>query len=195
MHRQTIDAYDADAKRWLTTRYDPDRRTLPAALRFREVVGDGLIVDLGCGPGQLLADLGDPCIGIDASPGMLALAKEIECCFPLVEGDAEAVPIATGAVAGVWANFSLQHLPPQGFRVAIREVARVLRRGGHLEVTMHGRSATTTDGIRPDDDIAGGRWFTYWSASDVVGRLRHERLEVVEEQNLGHANRFLAVRR
>ena len=195
MHRQTIDAYDADARRWLTTRYDPAREKLPAASQFRRVVGDGLIVDLGCGPGQLLGDLGDPCIGIDASSGMLALAKELGGEAPLVQGDAEVLPLRTDVAAGVWANFSLQHLPRPGFRAAIREAARVLRPGGHLEVTMHGRHGSATqqpDGVRPNDDIPGGRWFTYWLGSDVVEVLEGERLEVVEEQDLGYANRFLA---
>ena len=119
MHRQTIDAYDADAEHWLSTRYNSSG-PLPAALNFRATVGDGLIVDLGCGPAQLLADLGDPSIGLDASAGMLALAKSLGR-GPLLRADMEVLPIRTGSVAGVFANFSLQHLPRSGFRVAIGE--------------------------------------------------------------------------
>jgi len=196
VNRQTIDAYDADAQHWLTTRYDPSQPPLPAALRFREFVGEGLILDLGCGPGQLLADLAEPSIGLDGSAGMLALAKELGR-LRLLRADVEALPVKTGGAAGAFANFSLQHLPRAGFRHAIREVRRVLRPGGHLELTMHSADARFSDqgdGIRVGDDMSIGRWFSYWEVGDVVQVLEDERLVMVIVEDLGFANRFLASR-
>ncbi len=75
VHRQTIECYDAGPERWRATRRaQPDTSTaVPAAQAFREAVGDGIILDLGCGPGAALAALGEPDIGIDASVGMLRL--------------------------------------------------------------------------------------------------------------------------
>ena len=196
MHRQTIDAYDADAQHWLTTRYDPSQPSSPAALRFRQFVGEGLILDLGCGPGQLLADLAEPSIGLDASAGMLALAKELGL-LRLLQADVEALPVKAGGAAGAFAHFSLQHLPRAGFRNAIREVRRALRPGGHLEVTMQSAAARFSDqgdGIRVGDDMPVGRWFSYWEVGDVVQVLEGERLVVVTVEDLGFANRFLASR-
>jgi SAM-dependent methyltransferase len=197
VHRQTIDAYDADAEHWLTTRYKARGEPLPAALRFRAKVGEGVIVDLGCGPGQLLPDLGEPTIGIDASTGMLSLAKGFGRA-PLLQADMEVLPIRAGSVAGVFANFSLQHLPRPGFRVAAREARRILRPGGHLEVTMHSAdspyAAGRADGVREDDDMVVGRWFTYWTSADAVEVLEADGLRVVEVEEIGFANRILATR-
>jgi SAM-dependent methyltransferase len=191
VHRQTIDAYDAAAERWLATRYRADRPPLDAALAFRERVGSDIILDLGCGPGELLGDLGLPCIGIDASRGMLDLALG-RGLGPLAQGDAERLPIAGTSIAGVFANFSLQHLPREGFRVAIREVLRVLQPGGHVEITMH--RAAGSDGVRPDDDLPIGRWFTYWEADDVERELTDAGFTEIAHRDLGFANQFCARR-
>lgn len=196
MHRQTIEAYDADAQHWLTTRYDPSQPALPAAARLRELVGEGLILDLGCGPGQLLAGLAEPSIGVDASAGMLALARELGR-LQLLRADIESLPVKKGGAAGAFANFSLQHLPRAGFRRAVREVRRALRPGGHLELTMHSADARFSDqgdGIRVGDDMPVGRWFSYWEIGDVVQVLEHEGLVMVDVEDLGFANRFLASR-
>jgi SAM-dependent methyltransferase len=194
MHRQTIAAYDADATHWLTTRYRGDARS-SAAARFRDLVGEGVIVDLGCGPGQLLDDLGEPSIGADASIGMLTLARDATTA-PLVQGDAEALPFADGAVAGVFANFSLQHLPRPGFVAALEQIRGALRAGGYLEVTMHNGDAPTLreqpDGVRANDDVPGGRWFTYWKTAEAVAAFEETGFSVVEVEDLGYANRYLA---
>jgi SAM-dependent methyltransferase len=191
VHRQTIDAYDAAADRWLATRYREDRPPLDAALAFRARVGTDMILDLGCGPGELLGDLGQPCIGLDASRGMLDLALG-RGAGPLAQGDAEQLPLADESIGGVFANFSLQHLPREGFQVAIREVLRVLRPGGHVEITMH-RSGGV-DGVRADDDIPIGRWFTYWEAGDVAAELTDAGFTEIAGRDLGFANQFRARR-
>ena len=192
MHRQTIEAYDADAQHWLTTRYARDEVD-PAPERFRASVGDGLILDLGCGPGQLLGDLGAPVVGLDASTGMLGLARGATSS-PLVQGEAEALPFADGTLAGVWANFSLQHLPRPGFHAALEQVRRALRPGGQLAVTMHNGDAPAfqdqPEGVRANDDMTVGRWFTYWKSDDAIAALTSAGFAVTEVENLGFANRF-----
>jgi len=80
------------------------------ASALRAEVGEGLILDLGCGPARLMDALGEPVIGLDASSGMLGLA---EATFHgrLVRGDLEALPMADRIARGVFGNYSYQHLP------------------------------------------------------------------------------------
>ena len=135
-------------------------------------------------------------VGLDASAGMLALARQLGRAR-LVRADVESLPVKTGAAAGAFANFSLQHLPRAGFQIAIREVRRVLKPGGYLELTMHradARYSDQGDGVRVDDDMPIGRWFSYWGADDVVRVLEDEGLAVAIVENLGFANRFLVSR-
>lgn len=196
MHRQTIDAYDADAQHWLATRYAGEPQALPLAARFRQAVGEGLILDVGCGPGQLLAALGVPALGIDASIGMLTIAAQFAGSTPLALADAEDLPLRDGAAAGAFANFSLQHLPRPGFRVALRELRRALRVGGLVEIAMHDGDApdlrSAPEGVRPNDDVTGGRWFTYWKADEVTAELGAAGFAAIDVESLPYANRYRA---
>lgn len=189
VHRQTIESYDAGAERWRVTRCaQPD--TSPAALAavaFREAVGDGLILDLGCGPGAALRALGAPVVGVDASLAMLALVGRPEGVAPVVAGDMEALPIAGGSASGAFGSFSFQHLPRPQFVDALLEVARVLRRGGLLELWMHANEGT--DGVRHEDDMGIGRWFSYWTADQLEATLPQAGLEIVAIEEHGFARR------
>lgn len=190
MHRQTIESYDAGAERWRRTRRaDPATSTAAAAARtFREAVGAGLILDLGCGPGAALTALGDDVIGLDASVGMLALVDGADA--PVVAGDVVALPFADNSTAGAFASFSFQHLPRDQFRAALIEVARVLRPYGLVELWMH--AAEGTDGVRQEDDMGIPRWFTYWSRAELEVVVPSVGLDVVTIDDLGFARRTLA---
>ena len=179
------------AEHWRSTRYKDPEHLLPAVDEFRRAVGRGLIVDLGCGPGQLLAQLGRPAVGVDASAGMLQLAHDLGH-GPVIRGDMEALPIRSASAAGAFASFSLQHLPRSGFRVALGEARHVLKVGGLLELTMH--SGEHDDGVRVGDDMPLGRWFTYWRADDLKAELGAQGFEVLVVEDLTHANRVRARR-
>ncbi len=194
VHRDTIASYNAGADRWRTTRRaQPETSTAaPAARAFREAVGEGLILDLGCGPGAALSSLGEPVIGLDASVGMLALVDRSQDPKPLVAGDIEALPLIDGCAAGAFGSFSFQHLPRPQFLRALREARRVLRPDGLVELWMHGN--TGVDGVRDNDDMGIGRWFTYWSRNDLEAALPHAGLEVVTIDDQEFARRTVARR-
>lgn len=192
MHRQTIDSYNAGAARWRRTRRaEPATSTAaPAAIAFRAAVGEGLILDLGCGPGAALEALGSPVIGVDASIGMLNLAQQTPARAPLAAGDIEALPITSRVASGVFASFSFQHLPRPQFVQALREVRRVLRGGGLLELWMHGNEGT--DGVRTNDDMGIGRWFTYWSTEQLEIAIPTAGLDIVAIEDHESARRTVA---
>lgn len=169
MHRPTVAIYDESAEAWTRSRRgDTGPDTEPAALAaaFRARVGGGLIVDLGCGPGRLLAALG-PAVGFDASFGMLHLARKEGA---VAAGDLEHLPIGEGTARGAFGLFSFQHLTRHDFPSAVAEVFRVLAPGGWLYLAMH--QGDYEGDNRPHDDFPG-RWFTYWTATPLHGALQH----------------------
>jgi SAM-dependent methyltransferase len=90
-------------------------------------------LDLGCGEGRLSRDLkalGHRVVGIDASPTMLAAAREADPSIETRLADAAALPFADGAFDCVVAFMSLQDV--DDFEEAIRESSRVLEPGGRL---------------------------------------------------------------
>jgi SAM-dependent methyltransferase len=96
-------------------------------------------LDLGCGEGRLSRDLkarGHDVVGIDASPTMVAAARDMDPEIETHLADAAALPFADGAFDCVAAFMSLQDV--DDLRGAIRESARVLEPGGRLCVaTVH----------------------------------------------------------
>ncbi|ONM49004.1 class I SAM-dependent methyltransferase [Nocardia donostiensis] len=108
-----------------------DRAVLNA---FAELVGDGQVADLGCGPGRMtayLAGLGLDVFGIDLSPRMIELARQRYPRLSFREGTLEALDLPDGSVRGVLAWFSIIHLPPERVPGVLAEFHRVLETGGH----------------------------------------------------------------
>ncbi|MEU5877784.1 class I SAM-dependent methyltransferase [Spirillospora sp. NPDC047279] len=97
-------------------------------------IGDAL--DAACGTGRHarhLDRLGHRVIGVDASPEMLAVAREHLPDADLREGTLEDLPVPGDAVDLVVCALALSHVPR--LEPVMAEFARVLRPGGHLVIS------------------------------------------------------------
>lgn len=101
-------------------------------------IADGLVLDLACGTGSVavrLAKAGYEVIGVDASPDMLAVAREkaqaAGCDILLLCQDMCALDLYGTVRAAVCTLDSLNHLPhADAVREALRRVALFLEPGG-----------------------------------------------------------------
>jgi ubiquinone/menaquinone biosynthesis C-methylase UbiE len=111
----------------------------PWIARFAAAMPAGAtVLDLGAGPGADSAGLrahGLRVVGLDYSLGMLRAGMR-EFPGPRVQADARHLPLASSAVAGVWASASLLHVPERELSGALAEVRRVLRAPGLLYVSV-----------------------------------------------------------
>jgi ubiquinone/menaquinone biosynthesis C-methylase UbiE len=90
-----------------------------------------LVVDLGCGPGNSATHLRESVpavVGIDHASAMLDRARRRDPRLLLVRGDARRLPLRDGSADAVTFHSVLYLLPDRA--AALRETARVLRRGG-----------------------------------------------------------------
>lgn len=107
---------------------------------IRNVPWELPICDLGCGPGHLtgyLSSLGVDAMGIDLSPGMIAVARRL---FPSVDyrvGDMLGLDLPAGMLGGVVAFYAIIHLRRDQIDNAFSETFRVLRHGGGVLVSFH----------------------------------------------------------
>jgi demethylmenaquinone methyltransferase/2-methoxy-6-polyprenyl-1,4-benzoquinol methylase len=91
------------------------------------------LVDIAVGTGLLareaIALTGDrtAVIGIDISEAMLAIARK-NLGIPLIQGTAEAIPLASATVDFVTMGYALRHVAD--LRLALGEAIRILRPGG-----------------------------------------------------------------
>jgi SAM-dependent methyltransferase len=123
-----------------------DRALLARVAETATDAGGGPVADVGCGPGHVtrhLADLGLPVVGVDVSPGMLAVARRLHPDLTFLEGSLLALPAADGAWAAAVALYSIIHLPPRDRPLAWRELLRALAPGGRLLVAFHAGSEAT----------------------------------------------------
>jgi ubiquinone/menaquinone biosynthesis C-methylase UbiE len=96
----------------------------------------GVALDAACGTGrhaEYLASLGHTVIGVDASPAMLARAREKVPHGEFREGDLHVLPVDDASADLVVCAIALVHLAD--IDGPFREFARVLRPGGHLVVS------------------------------------------------------------
>lgn len=100
------------------------------AVRELRLPGRALVLDLGCGTGDLCRELrasGYRPVGVDFSHAMLTLARAEA---PLVEADVLRLPFADASADGAVSGFVLRNVVDLGAFFA--EAARVVRPGGRI---------------------------------------------------------------
>jgi ubiquinone/menaquinone biosynthesis C-methylase UbiE len=98
------------------------------------------LLDVGCGTGSFLREIKGNwprlhVTGLDLSPPYLAVARRALAAWSrirLIEGAAEAMPLADGEFDIVTCVYLFHELPPRVRRLAAAEIRRVLRPGGTL---------------------------------------------------------------
>jgi SAM-dependent methyltransferase len=137
-------SYDAVADRYAAEfSGELDHKPLERALyaTFAELVGaDARVGDVGCGPGHVtahLAALGLDPVGIDPSPGMIAVARAQHPTLQFRLGAVADLGEPDGAWAGAVAPYSLIHVEAGDRPAAYAELARVIAPAGWLLVAFH----------------------------------------------------------
>ncbi len=131
------EAWESEARNWIAWARAPRHDSYWRFHRDRFLpllpAPAGPALDVGCGEGRLTRDLRDrgyDVTGIDASPTLLAAARDADPDGRYVEADAARLPVPDEAAALVVAFMSFQDV--DDLDGALSEAARVLAPGGHL---------------------------------------------------------------
>lgn len=98
------------------------------------------VLDVACGTGILAREIASRIgsvgrvVGIDPSPGMVAVAKQVAPAVEWREGVAESLPFPDQSFEAVVSQFGLMFFTDR--RQALREMLRVLTPGGRLAVAV-----------------------------------------------------------
>lgn len=113
----------------------------------------GRVLDFGCGAGRLtqaLAGYADEVVGVDVSPPMLDVARDLDesgrCVFVLNE-TSDLRRFADGSFDLVYSELVLQHLPARVIDGYVAELVRVLAPGGAALLQCTTRPLWTFKGL------------------------------------------------
>ena len=124
-------------------RDDGARGTTVALLELARDMGAHRILEVGCGTGRWLSDLGPTAsqlYGLDLSSGMLQRARSRDGALRLIRGRAGRLPFPAEMFDLVYCVNAIHHFDAQ--RLFVTEAHRLLRQGGALAVVgmdPHGR--------------------------------------------------------
>jgi ubiquinone/menaquinone biosynthesis C-methylase UbiE len=110
-------------------------RALRRALAIAAVPFGAKFLDVGCGTGRWLRryrDLGFSPLGVDATIGMLSIARSHQTIAPLVTGLAYSLPFSDATFDCVSDITVVQHIPHELQPKALREMVRILKPGGRI---------------------------------------------------------------
>ncbi|MCO6454056.1 MAG: methyltransferase domain-containing protein [Pirellulaceae bacterium] len=156
--QQSESPYDQFAAAYNRHLGDFARRLAGRLERWLSIEPPLRVLDVCCGTGQLAHELtrrGFAVTGIDASAGMLALARANAPAATFLLGDVRSAPLPTGFPLAVSTFDSLNHLVGDGdLRAALANVARSLTPVGRFVFDLN-----LDEGYRR-------RWWGVWQISD-----------------------------
>jgi SAM-dependent methyltransferase len=164
----SIAAFSRTALDYATT-MAPALAPVAAEVVHRAALRPGdMVLDIGTGTGtaaRLAVGDGRRVIGLDAAPGMLAIARAEAPGVELVEADFTAIPIEDGAVDAVIAVHALLFATDRV--AALHEWRRVAARGGRLSLSVPGPSDVVPSAVF---GAVYERYGIEWGSSDYPER-------------------------
>ena len=127
------------------------------ALGWAGFASGARVLDLGCGLGASLALMREQkgllALGLDPSPQMLAQARQAHGGLPLLQAQAQALPLRSGSLQGIICECVLSVTQEPG--PVLAEMARVLAPGGKLVLSDVYLRQPRGPGQTPPPGLAG----------------------------------------
>ncbi|BAD84413.1 SAM-dependent methyltransferase, UbiE/COQ5 family [Thermococcus kodakarensis KOD1] len=180
------ESYDEDVMSdgWIHSDYE-------RVLRLVAERAKGVVVDVGCGTGNILRFLRcERYIGVEPSEGMRKAFRE-KWGFEPIDGHFLEIPLPEGSADTVVSTYAFHHVPDEEKGEAIREMLRVLRPGGILIIAdVMFESEDEKRRIGEEDGILEEVLEEYFATLDHLGAI-FERLGVYWEAE--RVNRYVWV--
>lgn len=129
-------SYDTVADEYVKHIYDELRgKPLDKTLLDAFAAEDGLICDVGCGPGHVaryLTERGAKTAGLDLSEAMIERARQLNPGIEFWRDDMTALSVGDAVWGGIVAFYSIVNIPEAALPKAFSEMKRALRPGGRL---------------------------------------------------------------
>ena len=133
----------------------------------------GLVLDLGCGPGKASALMKKSGLRVDPTDASIEMVKLANNLYNVKARQADFSEIhGEDIYDGVWANFSLLHAQKREFKLYIKALYRILKPNGFFNIGMKLGKGEKRDQI--------GRFYAYYTEIELTEILRNAGLDVCE---------------
>ncbi len=166
------------------------RRELQA---FRRRLTGQRILEVGCGAGRDSTEMrkfGFDYLGIDASRGLLRVAKKYEPALTFRQMDLYKMKFPPRSFDGIWTMATLLHVPKRRLPKVLRSLQRLLVPGGVMAISIKEKQAVDEAMIRQEKYGGVDRYFAYYTKIDFSQMLRsagliiHETFRKKEQHNI-----------
>ena len=168
--KQTIEFYNTNAQKYSSYSYEHEKDELYE--RFLNYLPQkGSILDAGCGAGwdtNFFLSNGYYVTALDASVKLLEL---IETHKNLTKIESDFLNFKSESTFdGIWASFSLQHLPKYDFKPALKLLKNFLSDTGFFYIGIHEGNKEIRDTL--------GRYYSYYAESEISGIIQSLNLRI-----------------
>ena len=157
----TIQAYDKSTSIYNKTHFEPF--WIKEFEFYKKMVPGKKILDIGCGAGRdavVFVKNKFGYLGIDASEGMLKVAKKRVKRGKFKRMDFYKLNFPANSFDGTWAAASLLHIPKNKIRGVLKQIKRIIKPGGISFISLKEKK-DFEEGIVPYERNPGT--FRYWS--------------------------------
>ena len=168
--KQTIEFYNTNAQKYLSYSYEHEKGELYQ--KFLNYLPEkGSILDAGCGAGwdtKFFLKNGYTVTALDAS---VKLLEVIETHKNLEKIESDFLNFKSNKIFdGIWASFSLQHLPKSDFKPALKLLNNSLSETGFFYIGIHEGNKEIRDTL--------GRYYSYYGESEISGIIQSLNLKI-----------------
>lgn len=154
---------------------------------INENIGKGKLIDLGCGPGQTTRFLFEhgftDVLGIDLSPEMIAVARQLSPHLHFEVGDMLDLHYPDNSFAAAIAFYAIVHFDTSQLRTAFREMNRVLAADGALLFAFHiGNNIVHLDNFLDKPVDIDFYFFEIATIKNILAETGFEIVDIIERQ-------------
>lgn len=147
-----------------------------------ENIGNGKLIDLGCGPGQTTRFLSESgmhdIIGVDISPSMVKTASDLHPHIVFETGDILRLKFPDKNFGSAVAFYAIVHFDYEQVKDAFKEISRILTKNGQFLFSFHiGDKVVHYDNLL-DHDVNID--FYFFETNKICALLRETGFEIID---------------
>ena len=152
-----------------------------------ENMGNGKLIDLGCGPGQTTRFLFEHgftnILGVDISPEMIKVAAQLSPHLDFEEADMLVLKYPDNSFGSAIAFYSIVHFDYDQVGIAFREIKRVLADNGALLFSFHiGNNIVQLDNFLDQPVAIDFYFFEVAKIKNILIETGFEIVDIIERQ-------------